>query len=478
MKNFKKTLNQSIYREEKDFLGILQIPKDKYYGIHTARALKNFSFSGYKIPEKFISSYALVKKACAIANIKLGYIDENIGKVIIVACNEVIEGKFKEEFILDSLQGGAGTSTNMNINEVIANRANEILGHEKGEYHPVHPLEHVNLHQSTNDTYPTALKITALYLLENLAKEIANFQGILQKKEEEFNSILKIGRTEMQEAIPFTLGREFSGFAEAISRDRWRIWKCKERIRTLNIGGTAIGTGLTAPRDYIFLVNDVLRELTRLNISRAENPISITAFADDIVEVVGILDAYASNLFKISNDLRLMNLLKEIKLKSVQSGSSIMPGKINPVILESAIQIALKIKSNSSLIRECASFSTFQIIEFIPLINFCFLESLNLLINITISLKEHILQIEAIKNNCEKYFEESVSILTTLLPLIGYEKTQKLIEEIMNKNKKNIKKFLQQKFDNKILKLLSPEYLNSLGYDENKLKEIHNEYNT
>ncbi len=478
MKNFKNKLNQSMYREEKDFLGKFKIPNDKYYGIHTARSLKNFSFSEYKISEKFISSYALVKKACAITNVKLGYTNENIGEAIIAACDEIMEGKFKEEFILDPLQGGAGTSINMNINEVIANRANEILGYEKGKYYPIHPLEHVNLHQSTNDTYPTALKITVLYLLENLSNEIAKFQGILQKKEQEFQSILKIGRTELQEAIPFTLGREFSGFAEAISRDRWRIWKCKERIRTLNIGGTAIGTGLTAPRDYIFLVIDILRELTELNISRAENPLSITAFADDIVEVVGILDAYASNLLKISNDLRLMNLLKEIKLQPVQPGSSIMPGKINPVILEAVIQIALKVKANSSLIRDCASFSTFQIIEFIPLISFSFLESLNLLINITISLTKHITQIQAQKNHCEKYFEENISILTILLPLIGYKKTQKLIEETINQNKKNIKKFLQQKFNNKILKLLSPEYLNSFGYDEDKLKEIYNDNNT
>ncbi len=466
-----------MFREEKDFLGKLKIPNDKYYGIHTARALQNFSFSEYKISEKFISSYALVKKACAITNVKLGYINKNIGEAIITACNEIIKGKFREEFILDPLQGGAGTSTNMNLNEVIANRANEILGYEKGKYYPIHPLEHVNLHQSTNDTYPTALKITVLYLLENLSNEIAKFQGILQKKEQEFQSILKIGKTELQEAIPFTLGREFSGFAEAISRDRWRIWKCKERIRTLNIGGTAIGTGLTAPRDYIFLVIDILRELTGLNISRAENPLSITAFADDIIEVIGILDAYASNLFKISNDLRLMNLLKEIKLQPVQTGSSIMPGKINPVILEATMQIALKVKSNSLLIRECASISTFQIIEFIPLIAFCFLESLNLLLKITISLKDYLANIEAKKNFCEKNFEKSFSILTTLLPLIGYEKTQEIIKEIINKNETNIKRFLQQKFDKKILKLLSPEYLNSFGYDEYKFKEIYNDNN-
>ncbi|ADY72800.1 Fumarate hydratase [Desulfurobacterium thermolithotrophum DSM 11699] len=467
-----------MFREEKDFLGSLKIPADSYYGIHTARALKNFPLSGYKVPKELITAYALVKKACAIANTRLGYIEEKIGNAIIKACDEILEGKFQEEFIVDALQGGAGTSTNMNINEVIANRANEILGYKKGQYYPVHPLEHVNLHQSTNDTYPTALKIAALFMLEDLSEAIARLQGVLQEKEKEFAFILKIGRTELQEAVPLTLGREFSGFAEAISRDRWRVWKCKERIRVLNIGGTAIGTGLTAPRDYVFFVIEVLRELTGLNISRAENPVGVTAFADDMVEVVGILDAYASNLFKISNDLRLMNLLKEVRLKPVQPGSSIMPGKVNPVVLEATMQVALKVKANSYIVRECASSSTFQIVEFMPLIAFSFLESLRLLLNVTTVLKEHLTKLKADKEFCKKYFEESFSIITALLPLIGYEKAVEIVQEMKTKEVKNIKEFLQQKFGNKILKLLSPESLNSLGYDEYELEELRNDNNS
>lgn len=456
-------------------MGSFEVPVNSYYGIHTARALRNFFISGYKVPQELITSYALVKKACAITNIRLGYLEEEIGNAIIKACDEILEGKFQEEFVVDAFQGGAGTSTNMNVNEVIANRANEILGYKKGEYYPVHPLEHVNLHQSTNDTYPTALKIAALFMLEDLSSAIARLQGVLQEKEKEFAHILKIGRTELQEAVPFTLGREFSGFAEAISRDRWRVWKCKERIRVLNIGGTVIGTGLTAPRDYIFLVIEALRELTGLNICRAENPVSVTAFADDIVEVVGILDAYASNLFKISNDLRLMNLLREIQLKPVQPGSSIMPGKVTPVILEAVMQVALRVKANSYTIRECASYSHFQLVEFMPLIAFCFLESLRLLLNVTNLLKEYLTELKANEEICKKYFEESFSIITALLPLIGYEKAVEVVQEIQAKGIKNIKEFLQQKFGDKVLKLLSPENLNSLGYDENKIEELRND---
>ncbi|WP_024788987.1 aspartate ammonia-lyase [Lebetimonas sp. JH292] len=467
-----------MFREEKDSLGVVKIPSDRYYGIHTARAYNNFQISGYKVPNELIKSYALVKKACATTNAKLNYLSEEYANAICNACDEIIDEKFQEDFIVDALQGGAGTSTNMNINEVIANRANEILGYPKGKYYPIHPLEHVNLHQSTNDTYPGTLKIAALFLLEKLSEVIADFQNILQKKEKEFASILKIGRTELQEAVPFTLGREFSAFAEAISRDRWRIWKCKERIRVLNIGSTAIGTGLTAPREYIFLVIEILRDLTRLNISRAENPVSVTAFADDIVEVVGILDAYSSNLFKISNDIRLMNFLKEIKLKPAQAGSSIMPGKINPVILESAMQTAIKVKSDFNVIRDCVSLSSFQIVEFMPLIAFSFIESLKLLLNITVNLKEHIKEIKANEKICNKYFEESFSILTVLLPLIGYEKTLKIVKEIQNKNITNIKEFLKNRFGEKILELFFPENLNSLGYDKNKLKELFNDINT
>ncbi len=466
------------FRVERDFLGEVNIPAERYYGIHTARSAGNFNLSDNKVSFDLIKAFALVKKAAAITNEKLGYLDEVIANAIIKSCDEIVGGKFREDFIVDVFQGGAGTSTNMNVNEVIANRANEILGYEKGKYFPVHPLEHVNLHQSTNDTYPSALKIASLFLLQNLSEEIAKFQGVLQKKEKEFTSVMKIGRTELQEAVPITLGREFSGFADAVSRDRWRIWKALERLRILNIGGTAIGTGLAAPKDYIFEVIDVLRDLTGLNISRHENPVSVTAFVDDFVEVVGIIDAYISNLFKISNDLRMMNLLKEIRLKPVQPGSSIMPGKVNPVIMESAIQISIRVRADFAVVRECSSLASFQIAEFMPLLAFSFIESLKLLIKTTKMVAEHIEGIKPLTDNCKNYFEKSFSIVTALLPLIGYEKAAELVKELESRNIENIKQFLEDKLGKGIVeKFLSAEYLNSLGYDEEELEEFLDDIN-
>ncbi|WP_457567196.1 aspartate ammonia-lyase [Desulfurobacterium sp.] len=464
------------FRVERDFLGEVSIPADRYYGVHTARAAGNFPISGYKVPFDLIKGFAYVKKAAAIANGRVGYLEERIVNAIVRACDEILDGKFKEDFIVDAFQGGAGTSTNMNVNEVIANRANEILGGEKGRYFPVHPLEHVNLHQSTNDTYPSALKIAVLFLLKELAEKVAAFQGSLQRKEKEFASVLKIGRTELQEAVPITLGREFSGYADAVSRDRWRIWKSMERIRTLNIGGTAIGTGLTAPRDYIFEVIEVLRELTGLNISRHENPVSVTAFADDFVEVAGILDAYASNIFKIANDLRLMNMLKEVRLKPVQPGSSIMPGKVNPVIMEASMQVAMKVKANFSIVRECAAHASFEIVEFMPLLAFSMLESLKLLINISEVLSVHIGGVTAVQEKCQEFFDESYSLVTVLLPVLGYEKATEVVKEMREKNVKNVRSYLVKKFGETVVeKFLSAEYLNALGYDEEDLEEFVDE---
>ncbi|RKY60852.1 MAG: aspartate ammonia-lyase, partial [Candidatus Latescibacterota bacterium] len=279
------------YRIEKDFLGEKKIPKEAYWGIHTQRAIENFPITGYRTPFSLIRAFAIVKKACCMANLELGYIDEKKANAIILACDEIIDGKLADQFPLDPLQGGAGTSTNMNVNEVIANRAIEILGGEKGDYSIVHPLNDVNLHQSTNDTYPTAMKVATIVELRNLSQAIARLQGAFQRKEKEFAQVVKTGRTELQEAVPLTLGAEFSAFAEAIARDRWRTFKCEERLRVVNLGGTAVGTGLGAPRSYIFLVIEKLRAITGLGLSRGENMVDQTANTDCFVEVSGILKA-------------------------------------------------------------------------------------------------------------------------------------------------------------------------------------------
>jgi aspartate ammonia-lyase len=309
----------------------------------------------------------------------------------------------------------------MNLNEVIANRAAELLGGERGTG-LVHPVEDVNLHQSTNDVYPTAVKIAAIFLLRELSQAIAKLQGSFQKKEKEFAAIVKMGRTELQEAVPITLGAEFSAFGEALSRDRWRTFKCEERLRVVNIGGTAVGTGLSSPRSFIFLVIEKLRDLTGLGLSRGENLLDATANTDPFVEVSGILKAHASNLIKIANDLRLLNFLGEIELPKLQAGSSIMPGKVNPVMLEAAIQGAIKVMANDFIVAEACSRSTFQINEFLPLLAHSLLESLDILIRVNSLLADHVEAVAANEARCRQYFDQSPMIITAFLPHIGYDR--------------------------------------------------------
>ncbi|MEI6845682.1 MAG: lyase family protein, partial [Candidatus Firestonebacteria bacterium] len=267
-------------RIEKDQLGEKAIPAEAYYGIHTARALENFKISGRPVNFSLIKTIALVKKAAAQTNHELKYLTDEKAQAIVAAAEEIIDGALKEQFPVDALAGGAGTSVNMNVNEVIANRAIELLGRQKGEYAVVDPFKDVNLHQSTNDVYPTALKIACIYALRTLSIKITALQGAFQRKEKEFASIVKIGRTEMQEAVPITLGFEFSAFAEAVARDRWRTFKSEERLRVVNIGGTAVGTGLGAPKSYIFQVIEKLRALSGLGLSRNENVVDATANSD------------------------------------------------------------------------------------------------------------------------------------------------------------------------------------------------------
>ncbi len=464
--NFSLMTNQRI---EHDFLGSLEVPADAYWGIHTRRAINNFSISGIKVNVGLIKSLALIKKACCLANMQTGYLNPEKGKAIISACDEIIAGILADQFPVDALQGGAGTSTNMNINEVVANRAIELLGGSKGDYSIIHPLEDINLHQSTNDVYPTAIKVAAIFRLRDLSKAVANLQGAFQEKEKEFATIVKPGRTELQEAVPITLGAEFSAFAEAFSRDRWRTFKCEERLRVVNLGGTAVGTGLTAPRDYIFLVIEKLRDVTGLGLSRGENIMGETANADAFVEVSGILKAHAVNLIKIANDLRLMNFLGEIKLPQLQAGSSIMPGKVNPVLAEAAIQAGMKVIANDAIVTDAAARGTLQINEFLPLLAHALLESLDMLININGLLTEHVRGIEAGKEKCEEYFDASPMIITALLPVTGYEKATQLITEFYSRGEKNMRLFLEEKLGKEFIdKVLSPYQLTALGYKDKK----------
>lgn len=420
------------YRIERDLLGEMEIPADAYYGIHTLRAVKNFPVSQFRIPQEFIKALAEVKEACAIANMKTGLLDSKIGEAIIEASREIQNDKFSNQFIVDAFQGGAGTSTNMNMNEVIANRAIEILGGKKGDYQIVDPLEHVNLSQSTNDVYPTALKVAAIRLVINLSESIAKLQGAFQQKEAAFAGILKLGRTEMQDAVPVTLGQEFGAYAEAVARDRWRLFKSEERLRQVNLGGTAIGTGLNAEREYIYTAIEELQNITGLGIARSENMVDTTQNADMFVEVSGFVKAAAVNLAKIAGDLRLLSSgprggLSEISLPQCQAGSSIMPNKVNPVITEMVTQVSFQVISCDQAITMAAFSGQLELNAFLPLITFNLINALKILTNAVMIFRTHCIEgIKANTNRCSQWLEESLCLTTALAPYIGHDRAAKL----------------------------------------------------
>jgi aspartate ammonia-lyase len=452
-------------RLEKDMLGELAIPSQAYWGIHTERALHNFRPTGSRCVPQLVHALAQVKLACCQANTELGYLSTETGQVLAQACEEVAEGRWDEQFPLDALQGGAGTSLNMNMNEVLANRALEILGHPKGAYDVVHPLDHANLHQSTNDVFPTAIKVAGIYGFRELSRVVAELQGAMQRREKAFADVVKMGRTELQIAVPMTLGAEFGAFAEAFARDRWRTFKCEERLRQVNLGGTAVGTGLAAPRQYIFLVIEKLREITGLGVCRGENAVDQTANADAFVEVMGIAKALASDLLKICADLRLLHMLGEIRLPAVQAGSSIMPGKVNPVILESVMQTAMLVQSHEGVVTQCASHGSLQINEFLPLLGHTFLSSLDMLGNATGMLAKHVEGIEAGPETCLAAVATARTNITAFLPSIGYERAQALLDEFAATGRTDFRQFLVEELGNELVnQTLSAQNLTSLGY--------------
>ncbi len=447
--------------KKKNDLDEVKISESLYWGDETSKAIENFAISNYKLNPIFIKSFAYVKLACVKVNHKLGYIESEISDVIQWACQLIIDGKFHNQIVVDAMQGGAGTSTNMNFNEVIANIALEKLNLPKGSYHKIHPLHHINLHQSTNDVYPTALKIAILFLLKDLEKALSELQTVLQAKEMEFKDIIKLGRTQMQDAVPMTMGMTFGAFSEAIARDRWRIFKSRERIKTVNLGGTAIGTGLNAPRQFIFQAAEQLRRITGLNISRSENLIDSTQNLDSFVEISGMLKATASNLLKISTDLRILSSgpgggIAEIVLPKRQKGSTIMPGKVNPVIPEMMTQVAIKVMSNDNIIAQVAGLGSMELNPFLPLLGFSLLESLSLLTNsIPKFNKLCICGIKVNINNCLKNVQKSQALSTILVSKLGYSRVEELVMKA-DLNKKDIKEIL---IEDKILTTLEIEEL-------------------
>jgi len=423
------------FRIEKDSLGEMRIPANAYYGIHTARASQNFMATCKKTNIEFIRALVEVKKAAALAHAKLDHYPGEKARYIALACEDALSGMLDDNFILDCLQGGAGTSTNMNVNEVIANRAIELMGGQKGDYSLIDPLLHVNCCQSTNDVYPTALRIAAIRLLRPLSESFAKLQQSLQNKENEYADVIKLGRTQLMDALPMMAGQGFGAWARAISRDRWRLYKVEERLREVNIGGTAIGTGMNASLKYIFLVTDILQDTTGLGLARSEFPMDPTQNNDVFVEVSGLLKSAAVNLIKICNDIRLLASgpaggIAEIKLKPMQAGSSIMPGKVNPVIPEMVVQVCMKVIGNDSAITMAAMSGQLELNAFTPLIAELLLESLKIMDNAVKALTEKCIEMLHIdRDRCRANVEKSSALATALVHHIGYEKAAEIAKK-------------------------------------------------
>ena len=416
-------------RIERDLLGEAPVPAGALWGVHTVRARENFALAGRPVHAELVHAFGTVKLACARTNRQLGAWsgDEAKAEAVERACREMADGLLDEHVIVDALQGGAGTSTNMNVNEVLANRALASLGEPPGSSARVSPTGDLNLHQSTNDVFPTALRLAAITLLHRLEDQVVTLQEAFQAKEQEFGHVVKVARTQYQDAVLTTLGREMGAYAEALNRDRWRIYKCEERLRVVNLGGTAVGTGFAAPRQYVFRVVDTLRELTSVGFARAENLTEATQNADVFPEVSGILKAHAATLLKVAGDLRLMSSgpeagLGEIRLPQRQAGSSIMPGKVNPVIPEAVTQVALLVMSYDQTIALAAGLGSLELNPFLPLIAACLLDSLELLARADETLRRHCVErLEADEERCRAHVHASSAAATALVPEIGYE---------------------------------------------------------
>ncbi len=421
-------------RVEGDALGELALPAGALSGIHTARAVASFPLAGRPVHPALVRAFGDVKLACLLVNRDLGFLASPAADALERACREMAGGFLTEHVVVDALQGGAGTSTNMNVNEVLANRALILMGERPGRYDLVSPLDDVNLHQSTNDTYPTALRIAAIRLLRVLEGAVLGLQEAFQSKERELARVVKVGRTEMQDAVLTTLGRGMGAYAEAFGRDRWRISRCEERLRVVNLGGTAIGTGLAAPRAFVFAAVDRLREVTGLGLARAENLVEATQNADVFVEVSGTLKACAASLLKVSGDLRLLSSgpeagLGELRLPPRQAGSSIMPGKVNPVIPEAVAQAAMAVFAHDQAIGFAVASGSLELNPFLPLVADSLLTSLDLLARACRILADLCVSgLAADEERCRRHVDSSTATATALLPALGYDGAKRLLD--------------------------------------------------
>nr|WP_106778827.1 aspartate ammonia-lyase [Lysinibacillus timonensis] len=427
------TINE--FRIEKDFLGEKEIPVNAYYGVQTMRATENFPITGYRIHPELIKALGIVKKAAAIANMEVDLLDREIGKYIVLAAEEVIEGKWNDQFIVDPIQGGAGTSINMNANEVIANRALEIMGHEKGDYKIISPNSHVNMSQSTNDAFPTATHIAVLNLLNQLIDSTKYMQYVFIEKAKEFDGIIKMGRTHLQDAVPILLSQEFEAYSRVIGRDIERISYSRQHMYDINMGATAVGTGLNAKPEYIEAVTKILTTLSELPLKGAEHLIDATQNTDCYTEVSSALKVSMINMSKIANDLRLMASgpragLGEIVLPARQPGSSIMPGKVNPVMPEVMNQVAFQVIGNDTTISAASEAGQLELNVMEPVLFFNLIQSISIMNNVFRSFTEYCLKgIKANEEKLKNYVENSVGVITAVNPHIGYETAAKLARE-------------------------------------------------
>lgn len=424
-------------RIEADSIGQHAVPVDAYYGVQSLRARENFPITGQSLHPRFIQSLAYVKKACAITNQTCHRLSEDVAQAIVQACDEIINHQLQDAFIVDPIQGGAGTSMNMNINEVLANRAIEILGGQKGNYQLVHPNDHVNYGQSTNDVIPTAGKLTTYQLAQDLIQMLIQLEEALLDKAQAFDDIIKMGRTQMQDAIPIRLGQEFHAYATAIKRSRQRLENALDELLTVNLGATAIGTGLNADEHYFTQVVPELAKVSGLPVHQAEDMIDGTQHIDSFAYISSILKTLALALSKISNDLRLMSSgpktgFNEINLPKKQNGSSIMPGKVNPVIPEVVNQVAFKVCGNDLTIAMAVEAGQLELNAFEPVTFFCLFESLTYLKQAIQTLIDNCLKyLTANRDRCHELVEQSVGTITALVPYIGYQAAADIAKEAL-----------------------------------------------
>jgi aspartate ammonia-lyase len=428
-------------RIERDLLGEKEIPYDAYYGIQTMRAAENFPITGYRLHRELIQAMATVKKAAALANMETGQLPRRIGEAIVKAADEIIAGQWHDQFIVDPIQGGAGTSINMNTNEVIANRALEWLGERKGNYDVISPNTHVNMSQSTNDVFPTAIHIAVLKMIDQLLQTMKHMQDVFADQEKRFDHIIKMGRTHLQDAVPIRLGQEFEAYRRVVARDMKRIAQSRQHLYEVNIGATAVGTGLNADPAYIERVIFHLVQLTRLPLVRAAHLVDATQNTDAYTEVSAALKVCMINMSKIANDLRLMASgphagLGEITLPARQPGSSIMPGKVNPVMAEVVNQVAFQVIGNDHTICLASEAGQLELNVMEPVLVFNLLQSLHMMDNVFRVFTDYCLAgIEANEERLKQHVENSIGVITAVNPYIGYEAASRVAKEALQTGK-------------------------------------------